>query len=486
MDLDLDSRIRTIALGGVLLVVVIAAVVWFFVLGGDEGGEPPPESWDPGVTAYVDFIQVERGLPFVNPVAVDLVDDDEFAAVVGAGADGPSEADLVHIQQAIDLMRAMALVTENVDDEALAQQVATRVLVDDQLARYLAGERRIVVRADSLDDLDPIVEAELVGALGAAFHHQHFGVAAPSLLDRSTSVVGRRALSAGVSNALSERFVADWSEREQQAWADHVDPGRDDDADAVVAHFITVTEDLGEALVDVALADTVTDGSAPTWGQVNQLLAAPPRTELELIQPWAALDGFERALVSPPVVDDDQEVIAQGDFGAASLYVALGIRVDPREVLAASLEWSGDAYVLTRDADGRRCIAIAVEGSDGDASDLYQDAMEDWVSAAPSGADASVERDGRTVTLRSCDPERSEPADLVLDPATAISVAVNRTELLAQLRNDGSSRNSAVCTANRVLAAIPVAAIVDPDPPPEAQTLYNELLEESIVVCRNL
>ena len=488
MDMPSDSHTRSLALGGALLVAVVGAALWFFVLGGGGGGGgvSAPESWDPEVAALVSFVEEQRGVAFVEPVAIDLVDDEGYAEAVGIGDAGASEADQVHLQRSLDLMRAFGLVTDRRDDEAIIAAAAPAILDGERFATYLPAQRRIIVRADDLAGLDAVAEAELVGALSSALHGQYFGLSTASRLDRSTGVVGLRGVSAGAGTALTKRYVAGLTDSEQVAWADHVKPSRGDDATAVLASFVTLSERLGEALIDVALADTVVEGSAPGWGLVNQLFAAPPRTELELIQPWAALDGFERVAVAAPEPDDGAEVIASGDFGAASLYLVLGVRVDPREVLAASLVWAGDAYVLTRDPDGRRCIAVAVEGRDGDASDLFEDAMRDWASAGPRQADASVEREGRVVTLQSCDPGPTASAGIALDPATTVSVAVNRTELLSQLRADGSSRNSAVCTADRVIAAIPVAALVDPEPPPEAQILYDQLLDDSISACRNL
>src|SRR5690606_35568240 len=162
----------------------------------------------------------------------------------------------------------------------------------------------------------------------------------------------------------------DLSARQRAVWEAYVELDRGTDAAAVLNGFVSVPSRLGEALMHLAVADTVTDGSGPTWERVDALLNAPPRTELELIQPWAALDGFERVAVTAPVPVEGAEVLADGNLGASSLYLVLGLRIDPREALALSLEWAGDAMVLTR-GDGQRCIEVAVEGRDGDASDRY-------------------------------------------------------------------------------------------------------------------
>jgi hypothetical protein len=479
MELKRNTNPRVLLLGGAVALAAIVAVV-VFVLGRDDAGAPPA-SWDPQVVELVEWVQQARGLAFVNPLRVDAVSDAGFGEAVGA--DAPAAADVDRAEGTVVLLRSLGLVTDRSDDRSLAEAAARLVLDGGDRARYLPAQARVVVRGDSIESLDWTERAALVEALGTALHDQHFGIAGSSRFDRSTASAGRRALAAGVGAALADRYVTEVLERELREWRLAQGRGSGQGAADLVRAMSLLSDDLGEPLVQVALNDAA-PGEGPRWGLVNGLLAAPPRTELELLQPWAAIDGFERVGVPLPQPPDGEQVVASGDFGAASLYLVAALRVDAREALAAVLDWAGDAYLLTRDGEGRPCVTVVVSGTDGDASDRIEAVLRDWVRAGPRQADASVARDARNVTLRSCAAAAGADPGIVLDPATAVSVPVSRTDLLAELRADGRTRANAVCVADRVLAAIPVASLTDPDRPPEADTLYEILRRESDQACR--
>jgi hypothetical protein len=482
MDLTASARSRVVPLAAAVIAVV--AAVAFVVLRSD-GGSSHPARWDPAVAELVSFVESARGRSFVHPVRVDALSDDEFAAAMGAGTGELTTADRQRVEQSLWLLRALALVTDPTDDATVVAEAASETLDGGDLARYLPAEARIVVRSPSLDELDWIGEAMVVEALGMALHDQHFGVSRASRLDRSTGTVGLRAVSAGAGAAIADGYVTGVVEGDRRAWREARDPGRGQRAADLVRGFASIPDALGEPLVQVALSDA-SPGEGASWRLVDELFVTPPRTELELLQPWAAIDGFERVGVPAPVPGEGEQVLAQGGFGAASLYLAMALRVDAREALASALEWAGDAHILTRDPDGRLCVQIAVVGRDGDSSDRIEGSLRAWVAAGPRDAGASVGRDARVVTLRSCDPGPRASTGIALDPATAISVPVSRTDLLAELRAGGATRDNAVCVADLVLAGIPVAALTDPDPPPEADTLYEILRRESEESCRRL
>lgn len=487
-----EQPIRTYALAGVLAVVVLAGLLWFFVFSEGESGSatPPPEAWAPEIEELVAFVEQQRGAGFVQPVAVDLVDESEFAAQLGITAAGLSDIDRGHLGHAVDALRALGLVTERIDDDALAADSAPVALVDDRSVRYIRDERRIVVVGDDLANLSPVTEIELVGVLGEALHAQHYRLSGASSFDLSSGSVGGRAVAAGVGPVFIDAYLETLTPRELSAWEAYTEPRRRQRAEDVVAHFVLLPERLGEALMRLAIADSSPElagqDSRPRWSAFANLLSSPPRTELELIQPWAALDGFERVAVAAPVVDDEHEILSEGRFGAASIYYVLGLRIDPREVLATSLQWAGDSYVLSRDVDGRRCFHLAVEGRDGDASDRYQAAFEAWAKEGPRQAEVSIDRDGRTVLFRACEPPAGSDTGIFLDPETVVAVAANRTGLLAELRQQELSRVWAVCIADRVIDGIPVAALQATDASPEAaQSIYQDLVDRSRRGCRN-
>jgi hypothetical protein len=481
MDVTSTSNRRIVVLAGVLAVVAVAGAVWFFLLGGD-GEQAAPAEWSPEVVDIATLVEGERRRPFLDPVRVDFLTAEEFAQAVGASPDSSAPADVQRAEQTLQLLRALALAPDD-DLEALLEPSFVVALDGNPPARYLPNQRRIVVRGT---EMTAEIEVALLAPLSEALHDQHFGVSRASRLDRSRSVIGLRAISAGAGAAVADAVLAERSEADRRTYRDATDPGDGRTSADLFRAMSLLPEVLGAPLVEVAIVDGTSPGDPPGWGVVNNLFGAPPRTELELLQPWAARDGFERIGVPRPQLGEGESVVFEGDFGAASLYLVMGLRADPREALAASLVWAGDTHVVTRDADDRLCVQIAVAGVDGDASDLFEQVMRDWVAATPREAEASVTRDARVVTLRSCDPGSGVNPRIALDPTTVMSLPVSRTSLLADLRADGASRANAVCVADRVLAGIPVTALTDVDTSPEAQALYDILLAESEQACRRV
>ena len=165
-------------------------------------------------------------------------------------------------------------------------------------------------------------------------------------------------------------------------------------------------------------------------------MRTPPTTEEQLVDARAlfARDGA-KTVGEPALPAGVEDRIDSGDFGALSLFLVLGERIDPFVALTATDGWGGDAYT-SYEQDGRACIRVGVVGdTDADTAQL-RDAMEQWVAAMPPGA-ASIEGDSGGLLLQSCDPGKDSglvlndrALDLVLIPAT-------REELMLSGMSDG-------------------------------------------------
>ncbi|MFP3906387.1 MAG: hypothetical protein ACLFWR_05110, partial [Acidimicrobiales bacterium] len=427
------------------------------------------------------------GRGFAHPVRIDLVSDAEFAAAVGADADGPTGDERIDIEATLDLARSLALVTDADDTDAVVADVATEVLVEHRTARYLVGEERIVVRDRGGDGFDLVTEVELVAALGMAWHDQRFGLSDASTFDGSRRAAGARGVAVGAGDVMAFRHVAELDADDAAEWDAHEDDTGGDGPVDLVATLATLPEALGGPLLELALADASADDDERelNWSTVDALLTGLPRTELELLDPWIGFEGFERVGVPTPSVPEGAEVLAEGNVGAATLYVLLALRVDALGALEAAVEWAGDTHVVTRGPDGRRCVALAVVGRDGIGSDLFEEQFEAWATAAPSDADASVERQNRVVTLRSCEVEPGVAPELVVEPGVAASVPVIRTRLLAELRFDDATRAEAECVADLALDGL---ALLTPDDDDdgvdEGGDRFEVLLRDSLRACR--
>lgn len=483
MDILPARSPRVIALVLVVVVAVIGAVVWFVVV---DRGPDHPDAWDPAVVDLVDFVESERGRGFAHPVRIDVVSDAGFAAAVGADSDGLTEDERTGIEAMLDLVRSLALVTDVADVDAAVAEVATEVLADDRMARYLPGEERIVVRDTGGDGFDLVTEVELVAALGMALSDQRIGLSDASIFDRSRSAAGALGVAVGAGDVMALRYVAELDADDAAEWDAHADdPGGDGPVD-LVATLATLPETLGGPLLELALADASADDDERdlNWSVVDALLTEPPRTELELLDPWIGFEGFERVGVPAPPVPEDAEVLAEGHIGAATLYVLMALRVDALDALEAAGEWAGDTHVVTREPDGRRCVMLSVVGRDGIGSDLFEEQLEAWAAEAPSDADASVEREDRVVTLRSCEVESGVDPGLVVDPGVAASVPVIRTRLLAELRFDDATRAEAECVADLALDGLALLTPDDDDGDDEGGDRFDVLLRDSLRACR--
>jgi hypothetical protein len=143
---------------------------------------------------------------------------------------------------------------------------------------------------------------------------------------------------------------------------------------------------------------------------------------------------------------DDAEVLDEGDFGAASLLLVLGSRIDPREALDAALGWAGDAYVSYEES-GRVCIDLrVVVDEEGDVAEL-QEALTAWAAAGPAGA-AEVTPDPEGAHLHACDPGGAG----VVAPRSAfdsLAIAAIRAAIMAD--SSAADRSFSACYADAVL-----------------------------------
>jgi hypothetical protein len=169
---------------------------------------------------------------------------------------------------------------------------------------------------------------------------------------------------------------------------------------------------------------------------INAALETPPTTEEQLVDPRAFFgkDGAKE-VDTPALPDGVTESTDSGDFGALSLFLVLGERIDPLVALDAADGWGGDAYTSFQQ-DGRSCTRIKFVGdTDADTSQI-QDALQQWTAQMPAGA-ASVQSDGDGTLLQSCDPGKdsglvvnNRALDLVVIPAL-------REELMTSAITDG-------------------------------------------------
>ena len=476
-----------------LVVVLVAALVaaaggaavWFLVLA--DTGPGHPERWDARVGDLVAFVEDDRGLAFRHPVAIEVVPANDLAVAV-AGTEGMTESDQHHLDELVDLSVALNLVPDPPDRRGLLGEAWTAVHDGGRLAAYLPGQHRIVVRGEvsdpGEDGFDPLTEVRVVAALGEALHDQHYDLTRATRVDRSRDVFGPRAMRAGIGELMAVRYVQQLEDSDLEAsHSAHLRRGDGHGPAELVAVLALLPEILGGAFMELVLADASVEAGATSWASTTTHLITPPGTEVEVLDPWVGMVGFERVGVPNPPLEDGAELLAEGDLGAATLYLLLALRVDALDALEAASGWAGDTYVVTSDAGGRRCAEISVVGRDGFDTDRFEEQMTAWVDAAPAGSEASVDRE-RAVTLRSCEVVSGSVPYLEHPPAVVASVPVVWTGLVAELRADDVSRGQAECVADLALSGLALLSPDESDGGRRDDGRFETLLRDSLRACR--
>jgi len=186
------------------------------------------------------------------------------------------------------------------------------------------------------------------------------------------------------------------------------------------------------------------------------------------------VDGSQTRAVLPPGLGAGEVRDGPTDsFGSLALYLMLAERADPVSTLPVVDGWGGDAMVSFR-RDGTSCLRANIAGRDAAAQAAIDDALVQWVAAAPEGS-AELGHDASVATLTACDP--GPDAAAVPDHSfAAFTVAAVRNELLGELAAAGMPTKVASCTANGVVAdpafrPVLDAAIAHPDRAPDSSIL---------------
>lgn len=137
-----------------------------------------------------------RELEFLQPVTVQIIDDDEFRARAGARAAPPVDVDA---DQAAGWLRLLGVLPPDTTVYG-----ATSRLLQTAAALHEPATNSILVRAGA--GLDTYVEAAIVHEMVHALQHQHFG--SPQLPVVGEAAYVYRALSEGDAQRITELFVS--------------------------------------------------------------------------------------------------------------------------------------------------------------------------------------------------------------------------------------------------------------------------------------
>lgn len=408
------DRRRWLVPVAVLVLVALVAGGAGWVLLRDDGGEPAaststvpapsttaadesattttdeaPSAERAELEALVDelqrYVEEERGLPFLEDVEVELLDDDAFEARLLEDF----EEDREELEQDTLVLQALGVLEPGRDLADALEEVLTAGV----LGFYDPKTDELVVRGT---DLNLYVQETIVHELVHALDDQHFDLDRPELEDvDDESGFGFDVLAEGSARYVDQAWADDLTpdEREQLA-VEELRFGAEMDIDPQSFPFdlfelIRRQYPLGAEFVDALVA---TGGSAA----VDEAYADPPTTSKEVMEPEAYVEGFEPVEVPPPPADG--EVVDEGAFGQFLLEFVLDTQTsaDAEEVASG---WAGDWYVAW-EAEGRTCVRIDIVGEDRAASEAIAEALDEWAEGLLDAEVARAERGA--VRLTSC------------------------------------------------------------------------------------
>ncbi|HUF33859.1 MAG TPA: hypothetical protein VMN58_11705 [Acidimicrobiales bacterium] len=327
------------------------------------------------------FVEEERGLPFLDEVDVELLDDEAFRRRLLDDV----VADREELQTTAALLRALRLLDDGVDLEA----VLLSFLGDAVVGFYDSDTSELVLRGA---EVSPYVRSTLVHELTHALDDQHFGLDRPELDDADDeSAFAFLSLVEGSAVRVEQAWVATLSSDERRRLqVEELALGAGIDLESVppvVPQLIAFPYVVGPRFVDVLLDEGGND-------RLDAAFEDPPTTSAQILRPELYLAGV--GAVPVPVPPPEGPVVDEGAFGLWSAMLTLESAVPAAAVRDVVETWTGDSFVAWEDR-GRTCLRAAFASDDG--GDAMLRAWDRWASGHP---DATVGRTGDLVTMTAC------------------------------------------------------------------------------------
>jgi hypothetical protein len=413
----------------VLAIVVVVALgigAGVFVSRDRNSGPAHPKDWDPRVLDLVSFDEQHRDLTYKHPVFIDFVTAEEYSKRTRPEQGGLSEEDKKDLESGAAQLRALGLASDTLDLFSAANDLAD----NGTLAFYDPETERVTVRGT---ELTVDVKVTLVHELTHVLQDQYFDIKGARFSAFATSGESEafRSMVEGDAVRIENEYVDSLSSADQAAYREAtksaVDTAKTDlhDVPAALQALQQAPYIFGPRVLSLIEEEDGTKG-------INDALRTPPTTEEELVDPRALFAHEGAKTVGEPALPDGvKDRTDSGDFGALSMFLMLGERIDPFQALRASDGWGGDAYT-SFEQDGRACIRVAFTGDTLEDTNEMKDALDAWVAAMPAGT-ASLQDDGGSVLLlQSCDPGKdsglvinNRSLDLVVIPAIREEVMVS-------------------------------------------------------------
>jgi hypothetical protein len=351
--------------------VVASAVAGAVALGSGAGGR------DVVVAELAAFVSDARGLDFVEPVPVTLLDDAAYAERV-------SQVDVDTIDKTSIVLRSVGLLDDGVDLVAVYRQLNA-----SSKGVYFHDTGEIFIRGSAMT---PAARMTVVHELVHALDDQHFDFGRTELSNDGDAAAAFRTIVEGNAARIAAAYYATLDVTDRRAVA-----------------VAAATSDIAMRRVPRALLElsgfpyrhgpTVVAALLAAGGEarLNDALSAPPTNTEQVLDPHAwLLDGEPPVRVTRPPAD--ATTIAEGVFGQRVLTLLLTHGPDPGGAIEASAGWGGSRYVAWRQGD-EACLRATIAMDTANDLEELANALAHWATDAQ---DASIDRSLQHITLRSC------------------------------------------------------------------------------------
>lgn len=315
------------------------------------------------------FVESNRGLDFLRPVDVELLEDDAFEKRLGPTDD----EDRDEIEKTEFVLQAMGLLEPGTDLLAAIEAFAA----DAVLGFYDAETEELVVRGN---EASPLVRSTLVHELVHALEDQHFELDRPDLGDEAGA--GFLALAEGSAVRIEQRYIDSLPRAERRAAAQAEaaqGQGIPDDLPEVVQVLFGFPYAFGPDLVRAIIG-------AGGQARLDTAFAAPPASTEQVLDPARYLNDDRPDVVAVP--RPDRPAFDDGEIGELFLLLMLRAELSDDAAREAARGWGGDRYVAWRDG-ARTCVRMDFVMDTAQDTRQLERALEDWAAERPSTASSS-------------------------------------------------------------------------------------------------
>lgn len=354
-----------------------------------EAPETPeaPETLEEFVAEAIEFIETTRGRRFVEAPVVLALPEADFVARIDADLESEFDDDPDGVAMYNGFYRAFGLIgpDESIDEVYRAFGSA------GILGFYDPETDELVVR--QVDQLSLLTKSTIVHELVHAFDDQHFDLDRPEYDDRTDEIPWTFvAVAEGNASYVESLWESTLSPADQAAvLAEELDFGDPSVFEQFELAFLWLElspYDHGEPFI----AELVARGG---FDAVDEVLADPPATSEQVIDPTAFAAGEPALELSAPPADG--EVLVEGVGGQVLLdSIFFGEGVDFGR---AADGWGADRFVVWLEGE-QTCVRWDLRADTPADLDELEVALDAWVNSVGSGAVARL--DGQTLRVDRC------------------------------------------------------------------------------------